>query len=136
MKQKKFPVPASHRLSAKTSENKQAEKPLSIQTYSLNIGQGSDVMPENTVPSNGTVQCGTLESSDCLVTLSASETLRLDYRGGKAALFRDRTEALARELLSLHGLKSVAVSVQDNGALEVTLRARLETAIERFLQGR
>jgi len=93
-------------------------------------------MPENTVPSNGTVQSGTLESSDCLVTLSASETLRLDYRGGKAALFRDRTEALARELLSLHGLKSVAVSVQDNGALEVTLRARLETAIERFLRGR
>ncbi len=93
-------------------------------------------MPENTAPLNRTVQCGTLESSDCLVTLSASETLRIDYRGGNAGLFRDRVKTIAMELLGLHGLESVALSVQDNGALEVTLRARMETAIERFLQGR
>ncbi|MGC9372774.1 MAG: citrate lyase acyl carrier protein [Thermovirgaceae bacterium] len=93
-------------------------------------------MPENTASRCGSVQCGTLESSDCLVTLSASEMFRLDYRGGNAGLFRDRTEALARELLDLYGLRAVAISIQDNGALEVTLRARVETAIERFLQGR
>jgi len=93
-------------------------------------------MSKNTPFEAKTTQCGTLESSDCLVTISESETLRIDYRGANAGIFRKRTEAIVKELLKGRDLASVAISIQDNGALEVTIRARIETAIERFLQGR
>jgi citrate lyase subunit gamma (acyl carrier protein) len=93
-------------------------------------------MSKNTPFKSRTAQCGTLESSDCLVTISESETSHIDYRGANAGIFRKRTEAIVKELLDESDLTSVAVSIQDNGALEVTIRARIETAIERFLQGR
>jgi citrate lyase subunit gamma (acyl carrier protein) len=93
-------------------------------------------MSKNTPFEAKTAQCGTLESSDCLVTISESETLRIDYRGANAGIFRKRTEAIVKELLKGRDLASVAISIQDNGALEVTIRARIETATERFLQGR
>jgi citrate lyase subunit gamma (acyl carrier protein) len=80
----------------------------------------------------GHAQAGTLESSDCLVTVSPEPGGNaLDYRGENARFFRSRTERILFEILERRGLSGVRVTVQDQGALEATLRARIETALER-----
>lgn len=77
------------------------------------------------------VQAGTLESSDCLVTVGPGSGITLEYSGGSAFLFRRRTEAIVREVLQNCGVTDAAVTIQDQGALEPTLRARIETALGR-----
>jgi len=77
------------------------------------------------------VQAGTLESSDCLVTVGPGSGITLEYSGGNAFLFRRRTETIVREVLESSGVTDAAVTIQDQGALEPTLRARIETALGR-----
>ena len=79
-------------------------------------------------------QSGSLESSDCLVTVEPSETYSLSYSGQNEAIFARRTERIALEIASALSL-SAHISIQDRGALEVTLRARIETAVERAMSG-
>lgn len=82
-----------------------------------------------------TAQAGTLESSDCLVTCSLQDNLEIEYRGPDTIeILRERTEKLVKETTSRYGLKGAYISIQDNGALEVTMKARLETAVERCLE--
>ncbi|MCF7935299.1 MAG: citrate lyase acyl carrier protein [Synergistales bacterium] len=78
-----------------------------------------------------TAQAGTLESSDCLVTVAGSGTVDIDYRGANAALFGERTRAIVEEIVKRRGLDGASIQIQDQGALEPTLRARLETALAR-----
>jgi citrate lyase subunit gamma (acyl carrier protein) len=83
----------------------------------------------------GEAQAGTWVS-DCLVTVSPEPGGGvLDYRGGNARFFRARTERLLYEILERKGVSSVRVTIQDQGALEATLRARIETALERAVAG-
>lgn len=77
---------------------------------------------------------GTLESSDCLVTVMPAETIEIEYAGANEKIFRGRTEDLVREILGKYSLTGGAVKIQDSGALEVTLRARIETALERAME--
>jgi citrate lyase subunit gamma (acyl carrier protein) len=76
---------------------------------------------------------GTLESSDCLVTVAPAESIEIEYNGANEKIFRKRTEDLAREILGRYSLAGGAIKIQDSGALEVTLRARIETAVERAM---
>ncbi|MDR1622321.1 MAG: citrate lyase acyl carrier protein, partial [Synergistaceae bacterium] len=56
----------------------------------------------------------------------------LEYGGQNEALFKRRTERIVREIAERYVPAGAAsVQVQDRGALEVTLRARVETAFER-----
>ena len=80
-----------------------------------------------------TAQAGTLESSDCLVTVGPAEGRILDVRGGNAKLFAERTRRVVDAVLARYGLKDVRVQIQDQGALEATLTARVETALDRAL---
>ncbi|MEA3508662.1 MAG: citrate lyase acyl carrier protein [Synergistota bacterium] len=80
---------------------------------------------------SGTARAGTLESSDCLVTVGPGSGVALEYAGGNAFLFRKRTEAIVKEILESRALDDISVSIQDQGALEPTLRARVETALDR-----
>lgn len=81
-------------------------------------------------------QAGTLESSDCLVTVSGASELELDCRGATAALFAQRNRAVVEAVLRAKGLTGARVQIQDQGALEMTLRARVETALDRALGDR
>ena len=74
-------------------------------------------------------QAGTLESSDCMVVVSPSEGYALEYGGQNEALFKNRTARIVREIAERYA--PALVQVQDRGALEVTLRARVETAFAR-----
>lgn len=79
-------------------------------------------------------QAGTLESADCLVTVSGAEEFALDYRGGNRKLFGERTRKLVSETLDRFGVSGVQVTIQDQGALELVIRARLETALARAMK--
>ena len=70
-----------------------------------------------------TAHAGTLESSDCLVTVAPGEGFALDYRGANSVIFAKRLEK--------HSLKEARVTIQDQGAIEITIMARLETALLR-----
>ena len=74
-------------------------------------------------------QAGTLESADCLVTVVRAENDSLDYRGGNRKLFGERTRKLVQETLARFQVSGVQVTIQDQGALELVIRARLETAL-------
>jgi citrate lyase subunit gamma (acyl carrier protein) len=60
----------------------------------------------------------------------------MEYSGANQAIFRTRTEALVRDVFRKYALTGGGVRIQDQGALEVTLRARLETALERAMEAR
>ncbi len=58
-----------------------------------------------------TAQAGTLESSDCLVTVGPAEGRILDVRGGNAKLFAERTRRVVDEVLKRYGLRDVRVQI-------------------------
>ncbi len=78
-----------------------------------------------------TASAGTLESSDCRVTVSPAEKNGLEYTGANSAIFAKRTQALVESVLAGCGAENVMVTIHDMGAIEITIRARLETALER-----
>ena len=79
---------------------------------------------------------GSLESNDILITISGSST------GGNANSvslssivinqFGPAIRAVIDQCLEASGLTGVDVAVQDKGALECTIKARMETAIARY----
>ncbi len=77
-----------------------------------------------------TASAGTLESSDCLVTVSPGPGVEVELRGG-GGVFSGRTDRLVREVLRRRGEEGLRVLIQDRGALELVLEARLETALAR-----
>jgi citrate lyase subunit gamma (acyl carrier protein) len=80
-----------------------------------------------------TASAGTLESSDCLVTVTPSDGNTIEYEGANSAIFSKRTGKIALEMIEKYSIEGAAIRIQDQGALEVTLRARIETALERAL---
>lgn len=79
-------------------------------------------------------QAGTLESMDCFVTVAESDAGRVvEITGAAAARFRVPMERRVNETLDALGVSSpVKVSVQDNGALDVVLGARVEAAYNHY----
>ena len=85
-----------------------------------------------------TAQAGTVESMDCLVTVSEAEPgtgLALTLAGSSVARFSKAMEKAVRETLESLGIRDLAVSVQDNGALDLVLKARVEAAVARLKEG-
>jgi citrate lyase subunit gamma (acyl carrier protein) len=68
------------------------------------------------------------------VTVTPSDSTEIDYRGANAGLFSSRTTKLAMETLKRYSVSGAAVHIQDQGAIEATLRARIETALERAME--
>lgn len=83
------------------------------------------------------VTAGSLESSDVLVTISPATKAGIEYRIDSIVIkqFGARIRGVTEEVVAAAGLDSASVLVQDRGALECTLRARLETAIARATGG-
>lgn len=81
------------------------------------------------------VSAGSLESGDVLVTLGPAQNGGLDIIVNSIVekQFGRRIKMVAEELLENSGIDSGLVNIQDRGALECTLRARIETAISRSL---
>ena len=76
--------------------------------------------------------CGTMESSDAYMELDPIEgATQIELQSVVEHQFGDSIRALAAEMLKEEGVENVKLSIVDRGALECTLRARLETLIGR-----
>lgn len=85
-----------------------------------------------------TSQAGTLESMDCLVTLREAQSgsgIKIEISGAGASRFKSAMEKKIQETLSSLGVKDIEVAVQDNGALDIVLGARVEAAYKRLTKG-
>ena len=76
--------------------------------------------------------CGTMESSDAYMELEPIEgATQIELQSVVEHQFGASIRALAAEMLKEEGVENVKLSIVDRGALECTLRARLETLIGR-----
>ena len=74
---------------------------------------------------------GTLESSDIYVEVEPSEELELNIESVVLNQFGEEIRATILSVLDELGVKSGKISVQDKGAIDCTIRARVETAVRR-----
>ena len=77
---------------------------------------------------------GTLESNDILITTSSAGGSANSVSLSSIVInqFGPAIRAVIDQCLEASGLLGVEVTVQDKGALECTIKARMETAIARF----
>ncbi len=72
---------------------------------------------------------GTLESSDCFVSIEPSENgIEIDLKSDVIRQFGDRIREVIGETLESLGIENCSISVTDKGALDCTIRARVESA--------
>ena len=74
---------------------------------------------------------GTLESSDCMVTVEPGEGIQLDLSSSVMNQYGRQIKAAVLETLERLGVQNANVTVVDKGALECTLKARVECAVFR-----
>ena len=74
---------------------------------------------------------GTLESSDCMVTVEPGEGISLDLSSSVMNQYGRQIKAAVLETLEQLDVKNANVIVVDKGALECTLKARVECAVLR-----
>ena len=74
---------------------------------------------------------GTLESSDCLVTVEPGEGITLDLSISVMNQYGRQIKAAVLETLERLEVQNANVTVVDKGALECTLKARVECAVFR-----
>lgn len=75
---------------------------------------------------------GTLESSDVYVEIAPAENgIQIDLNSVVQAQFGDDILAVVREVLTECGVENARLTIQDRGALDCVIRARVETAIIR-----
>lgn len=76
-------------------------------------------------------QAGSYESSDCIMIVSDSDTLIIEIESIVLEQFGDQIKKVITDTLSHHNIRNIKVECKDKGALDYTVKARLETALER-----
>ena len=74
---------------------------------------------------------GTLESSDCMVTVEPGQGISLELTSSVMNQYGRQIKAAVLETLERLDVKNANVTVVDKGALECTLKARVECAVFR-----
>jgi citrate lyase subunit gamma (acyl carrier protein) len=74
---------------------------------------------------------GTYESSDCLIQVSHNESIKITIESVVFEQFGDQIQHVLLTTLQDHHVNNVHVECFDKGALDYTVRARLETALKR-----
>ena len=80
---------------------------------------------------------GTLESSDVQITLrpNPGQGIQIELQSDVKALFGQAIEETVRAVLAEFGVQDALVDVNDKGALDFVIRARMECAVCRAAQG-
>ena len=76
---------------------------------------------------------GTMESSDVMVMLRPNPGggIEIDLQSDVKAMFGDAIEAVVRAVLAEFGVTDAFVGLVDKGALDCTIRARMQCAVTR-----
>lgn len=78
-----------------------------------------------------TAVAGTLESSDVYVKVEPCDTLEIRIESVVYNQFAEAIEASVKEVLDEMGVESGKISINDKGAIDCVIQARVETAIKR-----
>ena len=76
-------------------------------------------------------QAGTMQSSDLMVTVEPADTLTIEIQSTVKKQFEHLIRARLEQVLGKLGVASGKISVSDRGALDYTIEARLEAALNR-----
>ena len=85
-----------------------------------------------------TASAGTVESMDCLVTVSEGAPgsgLSIQLSGATTVRFAPTMRKAVQEVAAAMGATDLSISIQDNGALDLVLKARTEAALTRYRGG-
>jgi len=74
---------------------------------------------------------GTLESSDCMVSIEPAKGIELEIDSVVFRQYGKRIKEVAMETLDRLDVKDARVSIVDKGALDCTIKARVECAVMR-----
>ena len=78
---------------------------------------------------------GTLESSDCMVTVEPGEgSIQFDLDSVVIHQFGNQIRNVTYETLGSLGIDDVKITIVDKGALDCTIKARIEGAVYRSVQ--
>ncbi len=83
-------------------------------------------------------QAGTLESNDIVVTVApatAEDGIVIELTSPVIKQYGKRIREVIAEALADAGVQQAFVQANDKGALDCTIRARVQTAVARALQG-
>lgn len=76
-------------------------------------------------------QAGTTESNDCIVRVKPASELIIKINSPVKYEFGDQMEKVIKDCLREKEIDKIQVELDDNGALDCTIKSRLETAIGR-----
>ena len=79
------------------------------------------------------VTAGTLESSDCLVLVSPCDHREVVLESVAKKRFGAHLNALINETLDALGVQTGRIEINDRGALDYCIRARISSAVQRSL---
>ena len=75
---------------------------------------------------------GSLESNDVLVTVKEGAGINISVKSIVYDFFKNQIEKVIKDTLRELNIENISVSVEDKGALDYTIKARLLTAISRM----
>lgn len=76
-------------------------------------------------------QAGTIQSSDLMVIVEPADGLVIEIESTVKKQFEHLIRAKLEQVLAKHGAEGARISVNDRGALDYAIEARLETALRR-----
>ncbi len=74
---------------------------------------------------------GSVESCDCLITLYESDKLEINLESDVIIQYGEQIKKVINDTLEYYNIKNLKVNIDDKGALDYTLKARLEVALKR-----
>ena len=75
---------------------------------------------------------GSLESNDVLVTVREADGINISIKSIVYDFFKNQIEKVITDTLAELKIENISVSLEDKGALDYTIKARLLTAISRM----
>ena len=75
---------------------------------------------------------GSIESNDCLITVKPYDSIQIEIESIVFDQFGKQIEKVIRDTLLELNIDKISIRVDDKGALDYTIKARLITAIRRL----
>ena len=80
-----------------------------------------------------TGRAGSLESNDLIVEIEPADDLTIEIKSVVEDIFKDQIEDVVKKTLKDLNIDKAKIRIDDRGALDFTISARVETAIKRAL---
>ena len=80
-----------------------------------------------------TGRAGSLESNDLIVEIEPADELIIEIKSVVEDIFKDQIENVVRQTLKDLNIDKAKIRIDDRGALDFTISARVETAVKRAL---